>query len=504
MKGKTLPTGWIWVTPEEIASPEPHSLGIGPFGSDLKVSDYNEDGVPLVFVRNIRSGVFGSVGDRFVSHGKAEKLRAHCVLPGDVLITKMGEPPGDVCLYPENRPPAIMTADCVRLRLSGAILCRKYFVYAIRSEIVRDQIVARTTGVAQQKISLERFKSIVIPMAPLEEQARLVDEIERQFSRIDAGIAALKRIQANLKRQRAAILKAACEGRLVPTEADLARAEGRSYESATVLLARIAQTRSTGAGDDGKGVDTSDLQKLPEGWAWASFEELSERVTVGYVGPMKHEYVPSGVPFLRSQNVRENRFDPAGLLHISSTFHERISKSMLRPGDIVVVRSGAVGTACVIPDTIPEANCSDLVIIQRPRGIVPYYGAYFMNSAAKGRVRAGQVGIALTHFNTRSVAAIPVAVPPLSEQLRIVAEVQRSLSLIDELEAMIKATLARAERLRQAVLRQAFEGKLVPQDPNDEPASVLLDRLRAEQPQPTPDAPKRRAPRRRTPGVEVE
>jgi type I restriction enzyme, S subunit len=219
---------------------------------------------------------------------------------------------------------------------------------------------------------------------------------------------------------------------------------------------------------------------LPEGWIWASWEQLSVRVTVGYVGPMKSEYRENGVPFLRSQNVRENRFDSAGLLYVSLAFHRKISKSALHSGDLVVVRSGSVGVTCVIPEGLGEANCSDVVVIQRPVGIESAYGAYYMNSLARRAIAAGQVGIALTHFNTRSVAALGIAVPPLEEQRRIVAEVERRLSTIDEIEAVVAANLKRAERLRQAILKRAFEGKLVPQDPNDEPASVLLERIRAE------------------------
>jgi type I restriction enzyme S subunit len=210
---------------------------------------------------------------------------------------------------------------------------------------------------------------------------------------------------------------------------------------------------------------------------------------------MKHEYQESGIPFLRSQNVRENSFDPEGLLYISERFHKQLSKSVLHPGDLAVVRSGAVGVTCVIPAELGEANCSDLVIVQGPRGVIPRFGSYYMNSVAKKLVKAGQVGITLTHFNTRSVASLPVPVPPLAEQHRIVAEVESQLSVINTLETVVAANLKRAERLRQTILRRAFEGKLVPQDPDDESASVLLDRIRAER-NGTEPPPRRRAPAR--------
>ena len=316
------------------------------------------------------------------------------------------------------------------------------------------------SGSTRLKLPQGTMKQIMLVVPPLPEQQRIVAEIEKQLTRLEAGVAALRRAQANLKRYRAAVLKAACEGRLVPTEAELARREGREYESGEQILARTLQAVPQSKGTPAPG-SASDLPALPEGWTWATFQQLSKRVTVGHVGPMKHEYVAEGVPFLRSQNIRPGRFDPDGLLHIRREFHSKLAKSVVRPGDLAVVRSGSVGVTCVIPESLGEANCSDLVLIQGPRALNPYFGAYYMNSIARRRVEAGKVGVALTHFNTKAVAAMPVPLPPLAEQHRIVAEVERRLSVIEELEAAVAANLARAARLRQAILQRAFSGQLV-------------------------------------------
>ena len=373
------------------------------------------------------------------------------------------------------------------------------------------------TTVESIEVGLLMNHHLAIP--PIPEQHRIVAAIETQFSRLDAGNEALKRVQVNLKRYRDSVVTAGCEGRLVPTEAELARHEGREYEAADKLLERILAERRRkweeeqlvkmrSKGKEPKDdrwkkkykepveLDTEGLSELPEGWMWSSFSQLSTRVTVGHVGPMKHEYRPNGIPFLRGQNVRENRFESEGIRFISQKFHMRLSKSTLHPGDVVVVRSGAVGTTCVIPDFIEEANCSDLVIVQEPFGIHPQYASYFMNSLGRRFVEKGKVGVALTHFNTKSVERLPIALPPSNEQDRIVAEVDRRLSIFEEVQEQVDATLKRADRLRQAILKQAFEGKLVPQDPNDEPASVLLERILEERKQLEASSPKRRRGRR--------
>ncbi len=308
-----------------------------------------------------------------------------------------------------------------------------------------------------------KFQRAPFPLAPINQQKRIVAEIEKQFSRLDEAVANLKRVKANLKRYKAAVLKAAVEGRLVETEAELARREGRSYETGAQLLHHILETRCSQWKGKGKykepaAPDTSNLPELPEGWVWSNFESAAERVTVGHVGSMKDEYVEQGIPFLRSQNVRANRYDPEGLKFISEEFHRQLEKSKLSPGDIVVVRSGSVGISCVIPENLAEANCSDLVIVKSPLGVLPYFGAYYMNSVVETRVAVGKVGVALTHFNTQSVAKLPLPVPPMAEQHRIVAEVDRRLSLVHGVEIQIDANLKRGEHLRQSILATAFSG----------------------------------------------
>ena len=335
--------------------------------------------------------------------------------------------------------------------------------------------------VNQASISSKTLANAVPFVAPpLDQQKRIVAEIEKQFSRLDEAVANLKRVKANLKRYKAAVLKAAVEGRLVETEAELARranveAASRrldqrqdaaaTYETGEQLLQRILETRRSQWKGKGKykeptAPDITGLPKLPEGWAWTNFESVADRVTVGHVGSMKNEYIDEGIPFLRSQNVRPNRFDPEGIKFISEKFHGQLAKSTLHPGDIVVVRSGSVGVSCVIPAHLTEANCSDLVIIKAPHAVLPNYGAYYMNSVVETRVAAGKVGVALTHFNTQSVAKLPLPIPPLAEQNRIVIEVDRRLSVVDETETLVDENLARAEFLRHIILQEAFSGRL--------------------------------------------
>jgi type I restriction enzyme S subunit len=211
------PEGWVWASPDQIASPEDYSLAIGPFGSNLKVSDYKDSGIPLVFVRNIRTHNY--VNDlKYVSPEKAEELRPHWVAGGDILITKMGDPPGDSSIYPKHLPTAIITADCIKFRLTSQIPFAEFFVYAIRSDLVHSQILSITKGVAQLKVSLSRFRSIALPLPPLKEQERITEVLEREFATIAKLDNEITTALLRASRLRQAILNSAFIGKLVPQD----------------------------------------------------------------------------------------------------------------------------------------------------------------------------------------------------------------------------------------------------------------------------------------------
>lgn len=474
-----LPPGWAEASVGVIAS----SLIDGPFGSNLKSEHYQSSGVRVIRLQNIADGRFDDRDKAHISLDHFNKLNRHEARPGDVLIAALGEVLPRVCLVPPDIDRAIVKADCFRLRPYKGISAN-YLAYILSAPQIRKRASTEIAGVGRPRLNLRKVSALVIPVPPSAEQERIVAAIEEQFSRLDAGVAALERVRRNIRRMRDAIRFAATLGQLVPQDPD--------DEPAASLIARVKPTGRF------RGIKPlpSDLGPLPSGWSWALMGSLAQRVTVGHVGPMKDEYIDDGIPFLRSQNVREDRFDPSGLRFISPSFHKRLSKSRLTPGDLVIVRSGNVGTACVIPDSLGEANCADLVIAQRPEALNPHYAALYMNSLARSRVRAGRVGVALTHFNTQSVAELPVPVPPMGEQKRIVAKAQRLISLVDSLEADLIEGLRKASALRSSTLASAFSGSLVAQDPAEEPASILLKRISAERaPSNGRSSPRTRKPR---------
>ncbi len=230
-----LPEGWGWASVEQIASDERYSLAIGPFGSNLKVPDYRESGVPLVFVRNIRSGNYGGEYTKYVTPEKAIELSAHSIGVGDVLVTKMGEPPGDADVYPDNQPPAIITADCIKIRCWRDLMNPVFLKSVINSHIGKRQIEPMTQGVAQKKVSLGRFSSLAVPIPPTVEQSLIVQMIDQADREAIAQLAAINHALHQSTAQRQNILRAAFSGQLVPQDPD--------DEPASVLLERIRAKR---------------------------------------------------------------------------------------------------------------------------------------------------------------------------------------------------------------------------------------------------------------------
>lgn len=362
------------------------------------------------------------------------------------------------------------------------------------------------SGTTRLKLPQAPMRRMQLLIPPLPEQHRIVETIESHFARLDSAVATLERITAKLKRYRASVLKAAVEGHLVQTEAELALREGRDYEPASVLVERVLKERRRrweeaelaklkAAGktpkDDGwkakyeepLAPDSFGLQKLPEGWCWANIDQLSSDIRYGTSSKTTDD--SHGVPVLRMGNIVDGTLDFDDLKYLPLGYHE-FPELLLSPGDLLFNRTNSaelVGkTAVFRSNRMVCSFASYLIRVRTLPGCVPEYVCYFINSFAGRRwiasVVSQQVGQA--NVNGTKLKACVIPLPPLVEQQRIVTEVERLLSLSDDVRTKTRQGVFRCQRLRQAVLKWAFEGKLVDQDRTDEPASVLLERIKAE------------------------
>ena len=356
----------------------------------------------------------------------------------------------------------------------------------------RELVESLSGGTTFKEISGANAARISFAIAPLPEQRRIVAEIEKQFTRLDASVAALRRTQANLKRYRASVLRAACSGELVPTESEQARAEGREYEPADVLLERIlverrehweAQEKRRGKYKEPAAPDTSDLPTLPEGWTWATLAQLAE-VRLGRQRSPKRATGPNMRPYMRAANVTWNGLDLSDVKEMDFTPAEYETYG-LWAGDILLSEASGtadeVGKPAVWNGEVDDCCFQNTLIrVRAGSELVPYLFHHLLSDARTGALGRAARGVGIHHLGAQRAETWVVGIPPLAEQRRIVAEVERRLSVIQQAEVAVGASLQRAERLRQSILKRAFAGELVPQDPDDEPASVLLERIRAQ------------------------
>jgi type I restriction enzyme S subunit len=408
----------------------------------------------------------------------------------DILLSEASGSPSEVgkpAIWNDELPACCFQNTLIRVRSRGPLPKYLYFQFLYFALSVHFGQTAKGVGI--RHLGAERLAEFEVLIAPLAEQRRIVEAIETELTRLDAGVASLRAARAKLRRYRASVLKAACEGRLVEQDP--------SDEPASALLQRIlAERRERWAADlraKGKdpakaryeepaAPDVAGLPGLPAGWAIASMDALTVRITSGSRDWSQYYGEGSGT-FLMAQNVRPGFLDLSYRQPVDPPPNDRDRvRSQVERDDLLVTIVGAnTGDVCRVPDELSEHYVCQSVALMRPvNRIMSKYLELYLISPENGRHQYEQYmyGQGRPHLSFEQLKVTAIALPPLAEQHRIVAEVERRLSVVAAMEGAVAANLKRAERLRQAILKRAFEGKLVPQDPSDEPASVLLERIR--------------------------
>ena len=423
----------------------------------------------------------------------------------DLVFARTGATVGKSYLIPSNIPESVFASYLIRVILNQNI-SHKFIYNFFQTNKYWTQIKEGSAGIGQPNVNATKLSNINLPIPPLNEQNRIVNRIEELLTRLDAGVVALKQVQTLLKKYRQSVLKSAVKGKLTSVWRKQHKEE---LEPADKLLERIQKERKIKweaeqlANFKAKGktppknwqnkykeptpLDTSKLPELPDGWLWSNFNQLGEWNGGGTPSKRNPDFWKNGdIPWVSPKDMKvdyiESTIDYITLNAVSKSTTKMIPVKSL----LFVVRSGILRH--ILPVAINNIECTvnqDLKALTVSTHINSKYVLLFSKAYNKDLLHScSKDGTTVQSIETPLLYNYPIPLPPLKEQDKIIEEAEKLLSLVEKTEKLIESELKRSQSLRQSILKHAFEGKLVPQDPNDEPASILLERIKAEKPNP--------------------
>ena len=482
-----LPEGWAWT---DIGS-----LFELKYGKGLVKEKRNPDGRYVVF------GSGGVVGkhDSAISSGRT------------IIIGRKGSV-GEISLSNKECWPIDTTYYIDNFHLNIPI---KYWSFQLKYLALGQH----DTSTAIPGLNRNDIYGIKIPLPPLAEQRRITAKLEALLAQVDAAKDHLAAVPSIIKRFRQSVLAAACSGRLTEDW----RREHPGVEPASELLKRIREERMRRYEEECKRVKEAGRRKprkpsniaqnefaiegliaLPNGWTWTVLNDLSANeansITDGPFGSkLKTEhYTESGPRVIRLQNISDGKFIDAKA-HISPHHFENLRKHEIFGGDIVIAALGTdLPRACIIPNYVGHAIVKADCIRFKPHPSITnnqYMNASLNSDILKHITQSIVHGVGRPRLNQQQVKSLPIPLPPFSEQRTIVNRIEILFHRTSEVEERVAAATSHADRLTQSILAKAFRGELVPQDPGDEPASVLLEQIRKER----TELKKKKKPQKRRP-----
>jgi type I restriction enzyme S subunit len=360
----------------------------------------------------------------------------------------------------------------------------KYLSYFLKSPIYWKAISEKRLGIAVPNVNASKLKQICVPVSPLFEQHRIVARIEELFSNLDAGVEALQKAKSQLQRYRQSVLKAAVEGKLTEEW----RKEHPDVEPAEKLLERMLQKRKC-LRTKQKQPDAPvavELRDLPKGWTWASLDQLSWSSSYGTSEKCDYDY--KGMPVIRIPNIVNGSINLIDIKYTSNSSNIKNSEP-LSYGDLLVIRTNGskdlIGRGAVVSQDFDKPYFFASYLIRFRLTDVDTLPLWIGGIFHSPRIRrwieraiatsAGQYNISMSTLNK-----LPIEIPPTEEQQIILGKIENLLNVAEETQKTLNESAINLDNLRQSILKTAFEGNLVPQDPNDEPASMLLERIKAE------------------------
>jgi type I restriction enzyme S subunit len=472
-----LPTGWEIVTLEEIGN-------WGSGGTPRKGTDeYYGGNIPWLKISDINDDVVYQSEEHITELGLKESSAK--LLPPDVLLIAMYGSIGKLGITGIECATNQAIAFCYP---NKEIIHLKYLFFCLRN--FRNNLIDLGKGGTQQNISQTVLKVFEIPLAPLNEQRRIVEKVEALMARSRKAKEALDAIPKLIEQFRQSVLAAAFRGDLT---ADW-REQNPNIEPASVLLEHIRKERREKWASENRGkfilsddIDTENLPLIPKNWIWTTLDELLISLRNGLSKPPTEE--TTGIPILRISAVRPMEVNLKDIRYYQPIKGENLDYYLLKDGDLLFTRyngSKAFVGVCGMVNKLTEKRLYPDKLIRcklvNTSLCLPEYIEIACNFGASrnyienhAKTSAGQHGI-----SGSDLKSTPIPLPPFSEQVEIVTQLKKQFSITTAQMLVASSCAQSIGTLNQSILSKAFRGELVEQDPNDEPASVLLERIQKE------------------------
>lgn len=461
-----LPNGWTSAALDEIRpNDSPIIYGI------LQPGPILQNGVKYVRPTEISNDEIDLNELRCTSVEIAKKYARASLKPDDLIFTIVGTI-GKVAMVPPELSGANITQSSARIRPEPSIVDPRYLRFSLKSPGIAKQCEGFKLGTAVPRLNLEDVRKLRVVLAPLAEQKRIADKLEMLLGRVNACRARLDRLPAQLNRFRQTVLAAAISGRLT--------AELRTGDSAEDL----AQFFRSREGTPKEGEQSSGHEILnscfPDEWARTSFGELFRFIDYRGRNPNKSQ---SGKRLITAKNIKMGRIEEDPIEFISEKDYANwMTRGFPRRGDILFITEGHTMGCTALNELDEEFALAQRTITLQPLGLLEtkFFFYVMLSDAFQSLVRVNATGSAAQGLKAAKLRSLPLAFPSIAEQQEIVRRVETLFAFVDRIEARLAEARKTIERITPAVLAKAFRGELVPQDPNDESASVLLERVKSE------------------------
>lgn len=478
-----LPSGWATATVADLGSPGERAVLTGPFGSHLSSSDFTSSGVPVLTIGCLTDGGVSLAKAMHVSREKAEELGRYRLGVGDMLFSRMASV-GRAGFVTEALEGALFNYHLMRLRLDPASYLPNLFLAFVRgAPEVRQYLDEVNHGATRDGINTEQLLGMPVLVPPLNEQRRIVEKLDAVFEKSRAAKARLERLPALLQKLKRSILAAAFRGDLTKDW----RAANPNVEPATVLAKRLADARRSGQGTPrnarvagaSSSAASSKEADVPGTWLRATLADVAEiqlgqRRAPEYVG--EDEF-----PYVRAANITWRGLDLADVKTMGFANPEPL---FLRPGDVVLNEASGSPTEVGKPALWRgelDRCCIQATVLRLRSWSVDVLGEWLyyccLHDALLGKFIEMAPGVGILHLTADRMRKWPLVVPPLGEQVAVIEKLRTALAELYRQEDLARLHAERWTRFEQATLAKAFRGELVPQDPSDETASVLLERI---------------------------